>query len=537
MCARIIYLKIKHYVLHRLPPDALEHKSIEREIKYNNNHSFGNDFKSENVNQQNSNQSNLNQPSRNKRGPPPPNIDMSDNGNMNGNNNNNNINSNDARNYNNNGMNGNHQSHQQPQNNNMSGNNMSGNNGIHHQSQSSSSYDMNNNQNMSQNHRQKPQNPPHLQSQAQPNSFENEQKVYEHKEPELNGRREPMVLQEHNKWKEEIAKDYLLFKNKQCQNGMDCEKGINCARWHGPHDRRRDVRDGYSPEPCPYLFDIDKKEWDFNGICPRGDDCEFAHNRIEQGFHQKCYKTLPCPYYFITGSIDGNSQCPFERTAEWFIQQFGGENIKRIKRNTVSLKNGMKLALDYCPFAHHVKQRRYEDDPPITYDKDEANKDKHESTSVRNDPPHHSQSNPSNHLQAPSHHSLHSGSNNQHVSIPPHEMSSNPFPSPNPPPSHHSHHSYQQRPASNPAPSHHSYQSQQPHQSQSRYSPSRAPSVASMNNNNNNNNNLFQNNNNNNIVNNNSSYNRDTKKGPSLSELQQIRSENEEWGNNDDDDW
>jgi len=407
-----------------------------------------------------------------------------------------------------------------------------------HQHQSSSS-DMNNN-NMNQNERQKPQNPPHLQSQ-QP--FDNEQKQAQQEQAPSGKERDAETARKHNEWLNLMAKDFILFKTKKCEQGMNCPKGINCCKWHGPHDRRRPVATVknpsclYKPEPCPQLFDFyGTKEFNFKRQCQKGDDCTFAHNRIEIGYHPLCYKTIMCPYKVISGYHPYNNvECPFKRTPDWFQQHFGAEMIKKTKRNTVRLTNKLHLALDYCPFAHDIFEQRYKEDPPIVYNEEKKNRAPH-----RNDPPpHHSQnvlSQPINPIPSSSNHSV---SNSHHGPIPPHEMSANPHPSPNPPPSHqsqHSHHSYQKRPASNPPtapPSHHSHHSH--------HSPQRAPSFAS--NNHNNPINSHQNNSNpHNSWNNNNNNNNGTvtKQGMSETDKQQLASENAEWAEQnkkDDDDW
>mmetsp|Transcript_50949 Transcript_50949/g.45741 ORF Transcript_50949/g.45741 Transcript_50949/m.45741 type:complete len:540 (-) Transcript_50949:72-1691(-) len=518
----------------KLPPDALEHKSIEREIKHSNNHSYGSNFQNGNGNQHNSN-------SKSKREPPPINNynHNNDHGNMN---NNNNMNGNDVRNHNNNVQNNNINGNNM--NNNNLNNNMNGNSHNQHQHQhqhQSSSSDMNNN-NMNQNERQKPQNPPHLQSQ-QP--FDNEQKQAQQEQAPSGKERDAETARKHNEWLNLMAKDFILFKTKKCEQGMNCPKGINCCKWHGSHDRRRVINPSclYKPEPCPQLFDFyGTKEFNFKRQCQKGDDCTFAHNRIEIGYHPLCYKTIMCPYKVISGYHPYNNvECPFKRTPDWFQQHFGAEMIKKTKRNTVRLTNGLHLALDYCPFAHDIFEQRYKEDPPIVYNEEKKNRAPH-----RNDPPpHHSQnvlSQPINPIPSSSNHSV---SNSHHGPIPPHEMSANPHPSPNPPPSHqsqHSHHSYQKRPASNPPtapPSHHSLHSNQSHHSH--HSPQRAPSFAS--NNHNNPINSHQNNSNpHNSWNNNNNNNNGTvtKQGMSETDKQQLASENAEWAEQnkkDDDDW
>ena len=128
----------------------------------------------------------------------------------------------------------------------------------------------------------------------------------------------------------------------------------------------------YSPEPCPNVFDFKTNEFDFTREFSSGDKCRFSHNRIEMGYHPNCYKTRKCIYHIIAtkcnDELKSELSCPFRRDSTWFVDNFGDE-IKRIKRNTVYLKNGIKCALDYCPFYHEEEERRDPTDPAIvSYD-------------------------------------------------------------------------------------------------------------------------------------------------------------------------
>ncbi|GAQ90279.1 hypothetical protein KFL_006210035 [Klebsormidium nitens] len=80
------------------------------------------------------------------------------------------------------------------------------------------------------------------------------------------------------------AEWYLAkWKTKPCQFTV-CPNAWGCPYAHGENERRRSpVSFTYSAEACPDAPD-----------CPRGDECELAHNYNEQAFHPSVYKTVPC---------------------------------------------------------------------------------------------------------------------------------------------------------------------------------------------------------------------------------------------------
>ena len=148
--------------------------------------------------------------------------------------------------------------------------------------------------------------------------------------------------------------------------GDKCEKeAIHCTKYHNEKDKRRDVTIfSYSTTPCIAIWDDEINSFDFERMyCPDGDDCHDAHSTYEIIYHPTSYKVVKCPYVTNTGL----NLCPLYKTKEWFKLRFCG-HIHRFKRNTVTLKketygHKMRLALDYCPFAHDDKQKRSKDEP------------------------------------------------------------------------------------------------------------------------------------------------------------------------------
>ena len=48
-------------------------------------------------------------------------------------------------------------------------------------------------------------------------------------------------------------------------------------------------------DPCKYLIKVDI--CNKNGYCPKGDDCEMAHNKVEELYHFENYKQKFCSTY------------------------------------------------------------------------------------------------------------------------------------------------------------------------------------------------------------------------------------------------
>lgn len=212
----------------------------------------------------------------------------------------------------------------------------------------------------------------------------------------------------HEEWKSKIAKDMTLYKKYPCSKGDQCEReGINCARWHDEYDKRRDpIEIYYSPTPCLTIYNEETGHFDHETCyCEHGDKCEFAHNLVEIQYHPQMYKVAECPYQHLDKIVNTNASnnnqknkpqiliklCPLNKKPQWFIERFGKINIKRIKRNTVYLneisgvQGKMYLSLDCCPFAHNDAEKRYSDDPPITWNKEDyVNNNKNKDKSQRN---------------------------------------------------------------------------------------------------------------------------------------------------------
>lgn len=182
----------------------------------------------------------------------------------------------------------------------------------------------------------------------------------------------------HNQYMDQISKDWICFKRDKCPKGDKCEQeAIHCTKYHNDKDRRRDITlYSYSTKPCPHVWDKKRNEFIFEYPNYCYDECNLAHSRFEILYHPSLYKVAKCPYI-----NDGVNLCPLYKTEEWFEIQFGGK-IARFKRNHVQLKedeNGhkMRLALDYCPFAHDDIQKRSKDEKIIWNIQDHIGKHPH----------------------------------------------------------------------------------------------------------------------------------------------------------------
>ncbi|CAK92377.1 unnamed protein product (macronuclear) [Paramecium tetraurelia] len=81
--------------------------------------------------------------------------------------------------------------------------------------------------------------------------------------------------------------DLGFFKVQPCKV-MGNHNHKQCPFFHNPKDRKR-VAVEYSADLCQYIEN--------NSICPYGDNCNRAHNRVEQLYRVDNYKTKFCSYY------------------------------------------------------------------------------------------------------------------------------------------------------------------------------------------------------------------------------------------------
>lgn len=113
-----------------------------------------------------------------------------------------------------------------------------------------------------------------------------------------------------------------------------------CVCYHFDKDRRRSPREFlYSPTICYYISR--------NQICPRGDNCEYSHNKVEQLYHPEKYKKKFCLYHpHNLQKCDYGNYCSFAHS-ESEIQI---ELLHNLQKDTHFYVNKYKTV--YCPYIY-----------------------------------------------------------------------------------------------------------------------------------------------------------------------------------------
>ncbi|KAI3384883.1 hypothetical protein SNEBB_008971 [Seison nebaliae] len=98
---------------------------------------------------------------------------------------------------------------------------------------------------------------------------------------------------ENNLWNDAMH-IVCFYKTKDCTKSAHlCRQGFACSDYHQRNDRRRNPFEFfYSSTPCSKVRV--NNVWSNPTICPKEDNCKYAHTRHEQQFHPDVYKSTLC---------------------------------------------------------------------------------------------------------------------------------------------------------------------------------------------------------------------------------------------------